>query len=90
MRKITRNAEHAEIYPSSACSANRKPASDAALSATAAPIHAAIACAVIYAPLCIYVLAFGGLIERVFVGGLGDFGEPLQIEAAKGITSFGV
>lgn len=34
-------------------------------------IYAAIACAVIYAPLCIYMLAIGGLIERVFVVGLG-------------------
>jgi hypothetical protein len=34
-------------------------------------ICAAIACAVIYAPLCVFLLAIGVPIERVFVGGLG-------------------
>jgi|SRR5262245_9917314 len=38
-----------------------------------ATIHAAIACAVIYAPLCVYLIEFGGLIERVFVAGLGGY-----------------
>jgi hypothetical protein len=37
------------------------------------PIYAAIACAVIYAPLCVSMLAIGGLIERVFVFGLGGY-----------------
>jgi FtsH-binding integral membrane protein len=39
--------------------------------ASRAPVYAAIACAIIYAPLCVYAVASGGLIERVFVGGLG-------------------
>ena len=37
------------------------------------PIYAVIACAVIYAPLCLCMLAIGGLIERVFVFGLGGY-----------------
>ena len=37
------------------------------------PIYAVIACAVIYAPLCLCMLATGGLIERVFVFGLGGY-----------------
>jgi fucose permease len=36
-----------------------------------ASIYAAIACAVIYAPLCVVLVANGGLIERVLTGGLG-------------------
>ena len=36
-------------------------------------IYAAIACAIIYAPLCVSMLAIGELIERVFVGGLGGY-----------------
>jgi len=36
-----------------------------------APIYAAIGCAIIYASLCIYAVTIGGLIERVFAGGLG-------------------
>jgi hypothetical protein len=34
-------------------------------------IFAAIACTVIYAPLCVFLLAIDVPIERVFVGGLG-------------------
>jgi|SRR5262245_16826491 len=34
-------------------------------------ICAAIACAVIYAPLCVVLVAIGGLSERVLSGGLG-------------------
>src|SRR5262245_33854406 len=34
-------------------------------------IYAAIACALTYAPLCVFLLAIGVPIERVFVGGLG-------------------
>lgn len=37
------------------------------------PIYASIACAAIYAPLCIFTLATGGLIERVVVAGLGGY-----------------
>jgi hypothetical protein len=37
------------------------------------PIHAVIACAAIYAPLCVFMLATGGLIERVVVSGLGGY-----------------
>jgi hypothetical protein len=36
-----------------------------------ASICAAIACAVVYAPLCVVLVANGGLIERVLTGGLG-------------------
>jgi hypothetical protein len=42
-----------------------------------APIYAAIACAAIYAPLCVFMLA---------VGGLADFGNALQMETASSIT----
>jgi FtsH-binding integral membrane protein len=38
-----------------------------------APVYAAIGCAIIYAPLCIYAVAVGGLIERGFVGGLAGY-----------------
>ena len=38
-----------------------------------APVYAAIGCAIIYAPLCIYTLAIGGLIERGLVGGLAGY-----------------
>ena len=38
-----------------------------------APIYAAIACTVMYATLCVYVAAIGGLIERVLVVGLGGY-----------------
>jgi hypothetical protein len=38
-----------------------------------ATIYAAIACAVIYTPLCIVMLAISGLTERVFVFGLGGY-----------------
>jgi hypothetical protein len=37
------------------------------------PIYAVIACASIYAPLCLCMLADGGLIERVFVFGVGGY-----------------
>ena len=40
-------------------------------SVSQAPIYAAIACAIIYAPLCVVLAANGGLIERVLSGGLG-------------------
>ena len=40
-------------------------------SVSQAAIYAAIACAVIYAPLCVVLVAIGGLIERVLIGGLG-------------------
>jgi FtsH-binding integral membrane protein len=38
-----------------------------------APVYAAIGCAIIYAPLCIYAVAICGLIERGFVGGLAGY-----------------
>jgi FtsH-binding integral membrane protein len=42
-------------------------------SVSRAPIYAAIACTVMYATLCVYMAATGGLIERVLVGGLGGY-----------------
>jgi hypothetical protein len=40
-------------------------------SVSQAPIYAAIACAIIYASLCVVLAPIGGLIERVLIGGLG-------------------
>jgi hypothetical protein len=42
-------------------------------SASKTPIYAVIACVAIYTPLCVIMLATGGLIERVVVAGLGGY-----------------